>query len=381
VGEQVRKRSFWRLILATLALWTLFGVTTALQYYANSMPADRASYPLSRWAVLTLSDNWLKALITVPLILALMLLHKRAKRWPLRLGAYLLLLFAFICVHVALRPFVVPLVLRDDTKVSTPKLNYLEKVEIAARSFMVIDLMGFAVIALIFNAWSYAEEMQQRALNEERLTARLAQAELQALKMQLHPHFLFNTLNAIYNLAPENSRKTQLMIARLSDLLRLSLDHVSSNLITLQQELEFLDCYLEIEKTRFEERLKVIEEIDPEALDASVPNLFLQPLVENAIRHGISKKASGGSVAIRAAKAGHRLTITITDDGRSSATGSKPSGIGLSNTRARLTQIFASDYRFEVQATPEGTRVLIDIPFVPIESIDKSGLKQGEMVQ
>jgi LytS/YehU family sensor histidine kinase len=346
------------------------------------MPADRASYPLSRWVVLTLSDNWLKALITIPLILALMFLHQRVKRWPLRLGAYLLLLFTFVCMHVALRPFVVPLVLHDDTKISTPKLSYIEKVEIAARSFMVIDLMGFAVITLIFNAWTYAEEMQQRALNEERLTARLAQAELQALKMQLHPHFLFNTLNAIYNLAPDNSRKAQMMIARLSDLLRLSLDHVSSNMVTLQQELEFLDCYLEIEKTRFEERLQLIEEIDPETLDASVPNLFLQPLVENAIRHGISKKAGGGSVAIRATRATQgkdRLQITITDDGRSAAETSKPGGIGLPNTRARLTQLFGSDYRFEVQPTGEGMRVLIDIPFVPIESF-QSTVKEGETV-
>jgi two-component sensor histidine kinase len=380
VGEQVRKRSFWRLILATFALWTLFGVTTALQYYANSMPSDRASYPLSRWVTLTMSDNWLKALITIPLILALMLLHKKVKRWPLRLGAYLVLLFTFVCVHIVLRPFVVPLVLHDDTKISTPKLSYLEKIEIAARSFMVIDLMGFAVIVLIFNAWTYAEEMQQRALNEERLTARLAQAELQALKMQLHPHFLFNTLNAIYNLAPDNSRKAQLMIARLSDLLRLSLDHVSTNMVTLQQELEFLDCYLEIEKTRFEERLQFVEEIDPDALDASVPNLFLQPLVENAIRHGISKKAGGGSVIIRAARANGRLTITILDDGRPVTDTSKPGGIGLPNTRARLTQLFGSDYKFEVQPSGEGMRVLIDIPFVPIESFE-SIVKQGETVQ
>jgi LytS/YehU family sensor histidine kinase len=256
-------------------------------------------------------------------------------------------------------------------------MTYSEKVSLAARSFIINDLMGFSVVVLIFNAWSYAREMQLRALNEERLTARLAQAELQALKMQLHPHFLFNTLNTIYNLAPENSRKAQLMISRLSNLLRLSLDHVSSNMVTLQQELEFLDCYLDIEKTRFEERLKVVEEIDSEALDASVPNLLLQPLVENAIRHGISKKASGGTVSILAARLRDRLTITVTDDGRPPNASSRSNGIGLSNTRARLTQLFGSDFQFEVQPAGEGTRVLIDIPFVPIESM----VKQGEAVR
>jgi LytS/YehU family sensor histidine kinase len=254
---------------------------------------------------------------------------------------------------------------------------YWQKVALAARSFILSDLMGFSIVVLIFNAWSYAQEMQARVINEERLTARLAQAELQALKMQLHPHFLFNTLNTIYNLAPDNSRKAQLMISRLSNLLRLSLDHVSSNTVTLQQELEFLDCYLDIEKTRFEERLKIVEEIDSEALDASVPNLLLQPLVENAIRHGIAKKASGGTVAIRAGKLAGRLTITITDDGRTSTPSEKSNGIGLTNTRARLTQLFGSDYIFSVQPTSDGTRVLIDIPFVAVES----GVREGEVVR
>jgi len=377
VGESIRNRNFWKLILLTFAVWTLFGTVSALQYYATTPVAERATFPLQRWIVLTLSDNWLKATLTVPLILALTHLHTRVRGWLPRLGAYVLLFFGFSVMHGVIRPAVVPFIMYDDKdQLSTPKYTYWQKAELAARSFILSDLMGFSVVVLIFNAWSYAQEMQQRAINEERLTARLAQAELQALKMQLHPHFLFNTLNTIYNLAPDNSRKAQLMISRLSNLLRLSLDHVSSNMVTLQQELEFLDCYLDIEKTRFEERLKIIEEIDSEALDASVPNLLLQPLVENAIRHGISKKASGGTVAIRAGKLASRLTITITDDGRPTS-GERPNGIGLSNTRARLTQLFGSDYIFKVQPTGEGTRVLIDIPFVAIES----SVHDGEAVR
>ncbi len=369
MGEYVRNRDFWKLILATFVLWTLFGVATALQYTATTPASERAVFTAYRWFNLTLRDNWLKATLTVPLVLALIYLHERVRKWVLRIACYVLLFFAFSSVHVLVRPAVVPLIMYDESEqLKTPKMSYWDKVSLAARSFILSDLMGFSVVVLIFNAWSYAQEMQQRVVSEERLRARLAQAELQALKMQLHPHFLFNTLNAIYNLAPDNSRKAQLMISRLSNLLRLSLDHVSSNTVTLQQELEFLDCYLDIEKTRFEERLTVIEEIDSEALDASVPNLLLQPLAENAIRHGIAKKASGGSVAIRAAKLGERLTITITDDGRSSAPAEKANGIGLSNTRARLTQLFGTDYIFEVQPTADGTRVLIDIPFVAVES-------------
>jgi len=368
---------FWKLILATFALWTLFGITTALQYYATSTPTERLTYTLARWISLTLRDNWLKAAVTVPLIFCLVYLHGRVKRWLPRIGFYLVLLFGFITLHVLARPFVVPFVMFEDYNLSSPKMSYLEKVELAATSFMLSDLMGFAVVVLIFNAWNYAQETQQRALNEEKLTARLAQAELQALKMQLHPHFLFNTLNTIYNLAPDNSRKAQLMISRLSNLLRLSLDHVSSNMVTLQQELEFLDCYLDIEKTRFEERLQVVEEIDPEALDASVPNLLLQPLTENAIRHGIAKRASGGTVNIRAARLGDRLTISIRNDGRPSNVGKGSTGIGLTNTRARLMQLFGDDFIFDMQPSGEGTVVVIDIPFVTAEA----AVKQEATVQ
>jgi LytS/YehU family sensor histidine kinase len=189
--------------------------------------------------------------------------------------------------------------------------------------------------------------------------------------MQLQPHFLFNTLNTIYNLAPQNSRKAQTMIARLSDLLRLSLDHVSSNMVPLQQEMEFLENYLDIEKTRFEERLQIVREIDPDALDAAVPNLLLQPLVENAIRHGIGKKASGGTIQIRAAKQDQRLRITITDDGRPPMPNPNSSGIGVANTRARLTQLFGKDFTFELKPSGQGTQVSIDIPFQSSEHIVK----------
>jgi two-component sensor histidine kinase len=378
VGQSIRNRNFWKLILVTFALWTLFGLTSALQYHVTTPAAQRATFTLSRWIDLTLRDNWLKATLTIPLILTLMYLHARVRKWILRIGCYVVLFFAFASLHVVIRPAVVPLIMYDENdQLKAPKMIYWQKVALAARSFILSDLMGFSIVVLIFNAWSYAQEMQARVINEERLTARLAQAELQALKMQLHPHFLFNTLNTIYNLAPDNSRKAQLMISRLSNLLRLSLDHVSSNTVTLQQELEFLDCYLDIEKTRFEERLKIVEEIDSEALDASVPNLLLQPLVENAIRHGIAKKASGGTVAIRAGKLAGRLTITITDDGRTSTPSEKSNGIGLTNTRARLTQLFGSDYIFSVQPTSDGTRVLIDIPFVAVES----GVREGEVVR
>ena len=368
--ETIRSRSFWRLILITFVLWTMFGMMTALQYYANSYD-ERATFSLKTILILTLGDAWIRATFTVPVVLVLLLIHRRVQRWPARIALYFVLFLGFVAMHAVVRPVVLPLVIQrtPSAPVTLDRFTYQQKVVMAVRSFFVINVMGFACIAIAFNAWMYALETQRRALNEQRLAARLASAELQVLKMQLQPHFLFNTLNTIYNLAPQNSRKAQTMIARLSDLLRLSLDHVSSNMVPLQQELEFLENYLDIEKTRFEERLHVVREIDPEALDAAVPNLLLQPLVENAIRHGIGKKAAGGTIEIRAAKVGARLKITITDDGRNPTGGNSPSGIGLANTRARLAQLFGKDFVFELRPAGEGTQVVIDFPFQSSESI------------
>jgi two-component sensor histidine kinase len=375
--ESLRSRKFWRLILITFALWATFGLMTAVQYYANSSD-ERATFPLSTILILTLGDAWIRAVITVPIVLALTSVHRRFARWSVRIAFYCLLFAAFAPAHFLIRPLVLPLVIRKtpSAPVTSPKISYHEKVSIAAMTFFIPDLMGFACIVIAFNAWVYAQETQRRALNEERLAARLASAELQVLKMQLQPHFLFNTLNTIYNLAPQNSRKAQTMIARLSDLLRLSLDHVSSNMVPLQQELEFLENYLDIEKTRFEERLQIVREIDPEALDAAIPNLLLQPLVENAIRHGIGKKASGGTIEIRAAKQNQRLRITITDDGRPPMPDPNSTGIGVANTRARLTQLFGQNFIFELKPAGQGTQVAIDIPFQSSEHI----VKQEEAV-
>lgn len=370
--DSLRSRNFWRLILIIYGVWTLFGVMGTVQYWANSM--GEADFRLRTMLILTIGDAWLKATLTVPVVVALLAVHRRFSRWSARIAICLLLYFAFLAAHVMVRPLVLPFVVRPTNpseKLPVKTYPYREKVEIALRSFALSDLMGFSCIIFVFNAWMYAIETQRRALNEERLAARLASAELQVLKMQLQPHFLFNTLNTIYNLAPQNSRKAQMMIARLSDLLRLSLDHVSSNMVPLQQELEFLDNYLDIEKTRFEERLTIVREIDSEALDAAVPNLLLQPLVENAIRHGIGKKASGGTISINASRQGTRLKITITDDGRHPATNTGSTGIGIANTTARLTQLFGQDFSFELKPAGEGAQVAIDLPFQSSGSIVK----------
>ena len=178
-------------------------------------------------------------------------------------------------------------------------------------NLIIYALLLFGVMAANYYRRYLAGE--QRAAQ---LQAQLAQAQLQALKMQLHPHFLFNTLNAISELVHKEPETAERMVIQLSDMLRVSLDSIGVQEIPLEQELEFLRRYLDIEETRFRDRLRIRMDVDPETLGAYVPNMILQPLVENAIRHGISPLSRGGSIDIRARRNGETLNLQICDDGR-----------------------------------------------------------------
>lgn len=343
-------------------LWTIFGLLSMVQMYANTWD-ERGIYTWWMIIRLTLGDSWLKALLTMPLAFVLPKIPFTRETWKRRTAQYLGILLLFMLVHGVVRPFAVPFIIWMGPQ--STHYTVWQKIMIEWQSIIVADTWGLALVVFIFHVIRYREQMRARELHEERLQAQLARAELQILKMQLQPHFLFNTLNTIYNLAPQNSRKAQLMIARLSELLRLSLEHVSTETVPLQRELEFLNSYLEVEKTRFEERLQIVFEIDPETLDAEVPNMILQPLVENSVRHGIGKKAAGGTIRVSSRKTGNKLVLLVMDDGKGLSPGlsSVVRGIGLSNTRARLAQLYGQDFHFDLSPAMEGTKATIEIPF------------------
>ncbi len=228
------------------------------------------------------------------------------------------------------------------------------------------ELVMYWLIVLISHAFNYYERYQSGELKASQLEAQLAQSQLQALKMQLHPHFLFNTLNAIAELIYKKPESAELMVTQLSDMLRLSLDKVGVQEVSLKQELEFLQRYLEIEQTRFAERLRVSMEIQPDALHASVPNMILQPLVENAVRHGIAPRSGGGHIEIRAHRSNGMLNMEVRDDGRGmSEPSTSRGGVGLANTRARLHHLYgANAYRFVLKnGSGRGLTVSLAIPF------------------
>jgi two-component system, LytTR family, sensor kinase len=229
---------------------------------------------------------------------------------------------------------------------------------------MIYSLIVLAIQAFIFYQNYRAEEEQKL-----RVTELLARAELHALKMQIHPHFLFNTLHSISSLVLEDPPRANQMIARLGDFLRLTLEHSEQQFVTLKEEIEFARCYLEIEQERFSDRLHVEFEIEPRSLTARVPHLIMQPLVENAIQHAIAPRAAGGSVTISAKKSKDTIRLEISDSGDGIPTNNDISknepGVGLTNVRSRLKQLYGTNYKFELNNNRQsGLTAVLEIPFV-----------------
>jgi hypothetical protein len=225
------------------------------------------------------------------------------------------------------------------------------------------NLPIYWIIVSMVHALTWYRRSQERERSALQLEARLADARLEALRMQLHPHFLFNTLNAISTLVHRDATAADEMIGNLSELLRATLDTTAQE-IPLRQELNFLDRYLEIQQVRFGNRLQVEKEIDARTLEVKVPTLILQPLVENAIRHGIEPQTGQGRLHISASRDDQTLHLRVRDNGA----GSKPAneakdGIGIANTRSRLQQLYGPAARLTLTTGADGGFIAtIDLP-------------------
>jgi len=221
------------------------------------------------------------------------------------------------------------------------------------RSYWIF-FMAIAGVAGALKYWRDRTNWQQRCAQLEQ---RLDEARIEALRTQLHPHFLFNALNAISANLDHDPRTARRMLEKLGSLLRMSLDNAREQEISLERELAFIECYMDLQKVRFEDRLALMTIIDPEVRQARVPSLILQPLVENAVRHGIASGETAGTIDIRAWRDQNSLRLSVHDDGPGLPADWDPDhgfGVGLSNTRERLHRMYGEAQRFEIAAAAEG---------------------------
>lgn len=230
------------------------------------------------------------------------------------------------------------------------------------------------VIGLIYPLYKFrlnrVKKYRQHELRMSQMQSRLTQAELKALKAQLHPHFLFNTLNVISSLMHENVEAADHVITRLGDLLRLMFSHSGQKMVRLKDEFEFIKIYLELHQVRFQDKLAVTLDTADETLEALVPNFLLQPLVENAVKHGISKDKNDNKILVRSQKKDNRLCLLIRDNGPGIPqleTGdfiNIKGGFGLKNTLERLKIRYEADFKFKLENSPEGGLIVyIEMPY------------------
>ena len=327
--------------------WTAVALLFAIQmHFQATASADPRSWSwILAWQ---LSGWWSWAVFTVPVC--------AFAAWAVRIRRPVLLIAAH--VPMALATAVLCAGFEGGVKAvlglyRTPH-TLLTGIRDAVLMYWTFNLLVYAMVAGLYHAWRAA-----------RLEMQLVQARLDALVGQLQPHFLFNTLHTISAFVLEDPKQANRMITRLSELLRQSFNRERGPLVTLEEELELLDHYVAIQEARFGDRLRVTFRVDPRAASAVVPTLLLQPLVENAIRHGVVPSGNVAEVSIAAVREGERLHLEVRDNGPGLNGSSGGGGLGLANTRARLQELYGPSHRFELTNAPPpgGALALIDIPY------------------
>ena len=338
--------------LGFFAMWTAIGLLSAAQTWIDGRYTNEP-LPWTQASLLGLSQWYTWGVLSFPLFALARRFPFERRTWgrsllahlPTTLGVTLLYLAVYFSILHAL---------------GSPRLQS------ASMETFNLSLLTSWLITGVGHVIHQTRASRQRRETALRLEAELNSARLQLLRAQLQPHFLFNTLNSIATLMHRDVDAAERMLARLGDLLRMALDMGESAQVPLERELEFTRLYLEIQQIRFGDRLAVSYRIEPEVLDAAVPSMFLQPLAENAIRHGIDRRAEGGHVDLSAHRDGKVLHVTVRDDGAGIEKGASEerTGIGLSNLRSRLEALYGDGQRLRLQDAPGGgLEVLLQLPY------------------
>jgi signal transduction histidine kinase len=361
----------WALWAALLLFWVAVGLFSAGSPFID-IPRLRRSAPtpgalsLGQRIFLMQFASWLAWAVFAPAVFWL------RRRWPLDRGLFKralpVHLLAIMLLCVAHSVLALPL---NWFLIQAGQPFAEEQWRGLVLYWWIRDLpfcaLFYALILGIGSALEFYRQFRERELRASQLETQLAQAQLQMLKMQLHPHFLFNTLNGITGLVRDNDNAAAVqMLVGLSDLLRQTLDNSGKQEVRLGEELEWLELYLKLQQMRFSDRLRVSIEAAPQTLDAMVPNLITQPLVENAIRHGLASRVAPGLVSLTAQRTGEWLELRVCDDGIGLPAGWQlelNQGLGLANTSARLRHLFGTDFKLDVHNREQGgVEALISIP-------------------
>jgi sensor histidine kinase YesM len=349
------KKTEWKFILAG---WTVYAVYMAIASYVISARLGR---PIT-WTLAIVNDFTYAALwlLLTPVVLWM------ARRFPFRKGHVV----APFAIHLSSSLFL-SLLQKAVHWLLIARFNLLAYDRAFSWDTMHTNLLAFYdyglqlywILLAVNSVMEYAQRLRHNELMAVQLQTQLAQAQLQALRMQIHPHFLFNTLHTIAGLVrSEEKQKAVRMIAGLSDFLRSTLEATGSQEVTLRQELDTIKKYLDIQQIRFADSLHTQFVIDPATLDALVPNLLLQPLVENAVMHG-SPSVEGSTITISSARVNGTLTLEVLDNGPG-LDATKPEGIGLKNTRERLAHLYGNAQKFAIASMDSGgVRATISLPW------------------
>ncbi len=371
--DDVREGGPWRAWALALGVVTLLALAYSTENYVgqriNLAFAARMGQevpPPVPWIFWVLREIpvWYSWLALSPAILRVsrrfpVLGPRRLRNLGVHLGAGTVAVVLNVMVVSAVQQYVPP--------AAPVEVPYLQRVAIGLAGYGFFLLSVYCAIVAVQHAALYYRAFQTRALHAAQLETRLAHARMDVLKMQLQPHFLFNTLNTIASLMKHDVPAAHGTLVRLSGLLRRSLDGGSGHETPLRDELDFVEQYIEIQRARFRDRLHVEVDAEPATLELLVPRLVLQPLVENAIRHGVQEQEGPGRIVVRARRADGWLRLEVVDNGPGLAPAARgalrPEGIGLANTRARLGQLYGARYRFVLEnAEAGGVRVVVEIP-------------------
>ncbi|MBW3661241.1 MAG: sensor histidine kinase [Gemmatimonadetes bacterium] len=355
----------WRRILLIVGIWALVAAFFAAENAANHVLRGR---PIPWFDAVALElVYWVPWVLLTPVLLWLVRRYRLDRGWRERSG------LAVAGVPVAVVQSVVAVLLTYGAVVlagtGEEAARLRPQIELGIVTYSLTAYWKYWAVIAVVAAVTYGRELREREVESARLETRLANARLHALRMRLQPHFLFNTLHSVSMLNLRDAEAANRLLVKLSDLLRTTLATAEEAVVALEREIALVDRYLEIESIRIGERLEVEWAVDEEVLDAEVPTLILQPLVENAVRHGIAPSTAAGRLVVRAFREGDDLVLEVVDDGAGFPEEfdlDEDAGVGLGTTKARVERLYEGRGELAVDSPPSGgARVRIRLPFRP----------------